>query len=44
MADETDKDDYVVIFRRFIKGKDGRLLDARQYGKKAWPIKVPAKK
>lgn len=44
MTDETEQEDYVIIFRRYVKGKGGRLRDARQYGKKAWPIKVPVKK
>jgi len=33
-------DEYDVIFRRFRKGKNGQLLDAYKYGRKAWPIKV----
>ena len=31
-----------VIFRRYRRTKDGRVLDARKYGLKAWPIRVPA--
>lgn len=29
-----------VIFRRYRRGKNGELLDARKYGLKAWPIRV----
>lgn len=29
-----------VIFRRYRRGKNGELLDARKYGYRAWPIKV----
>lgn len=28
----------VVIFRRYRRGRDGQILDAWKYGKKAWPI------
>lgn len=35
-------DDCIVIFRRFRKDpRSGRLLDARKYGLKAWPIRIP---
>lgn len=33
-------DDYIVIYRRFINLKNGRVLDALKFGKKAWPIKI----
>jgi|GEM_PF-1335693 hypothetical protein len=36
---KTD-DQYIVIFRRFRRDRRGRLLDARQYGLKAWPMKI----
>jgi hypothetical protein len=40
----TSKDDeYVIIFRRFRRTKSGALLDARKYGKAAWPIRVRRK-
>lgn len=29
-----------IIFRRYRKGKDGQILDARKYGKRAWPIRI----
>jgi len=32
----------ILIFRRFRTTKDGRVLDARNYGLKAWPIWVKA--
>ena len=35
--------DYIVIFRRYKKGKDGKLMDAYSYGKRAWPIKIKKK-
>lgn len=35
-----DDDCYILIYRRFRQGRDGRLLDARTYGYKAWPIKI----
>src|SRR5690606_2007529 len=38
------EDDYVVIFRRYRRTRDGRLLDARKYGLQAWPIRVRKKK
>jgi hypothetical protein len=28
-----------VIFRRFIRRKDGTIADAWEYGIKAWPIR-----
>jgi hypothetical protein len=34
-------EDTVVIFRRFRKTKDGKVLDAFKYGLRAWPIRVP---
>ncbi len=33
-------DEYVVIFRRYRRTRDGRVLDARKYGLRAWPIRV----
>jgi hypothetical protein len=27
-----------IVFRRFITLKNGRVLDAHDYGLKAWPI------
>lgn len=32
---------YSIIFRRYRKLPDGRVLDARKYGIRAWPIKIP---
>ncbi len=29
-----------VIFRRYRKGPDGKLLDAHEYGIRAWPIRI----
>ncbi|MCP5472469.1 MAG: hypothetical protein H7A18_10410 [Sinobacteraceae bacterium] len=29
-----------VIFRRYIRRKDGTLDDAHKHGLKAWPIRV----
>ena len=29
-----------VIFRRYIRLKNGRVLDAHDYGLRAWPIRV----
>lgn len=38
----SSDDDYVVIFRRFRQDpRTGRVLDARKYGLKAWPIRIP---
>ncbi len=28
-----------LVFRRFRRGKDGKVLDAHAYGLKAWPIR-----
>jgi hypothetical protein len=36
MKDQSER----VIFRRYRRGKNGEILDARKYGLKAWPIKV----
>jgi hypothetical protein len=33
-------DDGQVVFRRFRRTRDGKVLDAWQYGLKAWPIRV----
>lgn len=33
-----------VIFRPFIKTRDGKILDARAYGKKAFRIVIRDKK
>ena len=30
----------IVIFRRFRRGRDGKVYDAWQYGVKAWPIPI----
>ena len=44
MAEErqkaTDDDGYIVIFRRYRHVKGGRVLDAHDYGLKAWPIRI----
>ena len=34
----------IVIFRRFRVGRGGKVYDAWQYGVKAWPIRVKAKR
>lgn len=34
----------VVIFRRFRRTKNGKVLDAFNYGLRAWPIQVPKNK
>ena len=31
---------YDVVFRRYRKLPDGRILDARDYGYRAWPIPI----
>lgn len=33
-----------LIFRRFRRTRDGRVLDAHKYGLKAWPIRVSDEK
>lgn len=33
----------MLIFRRYRRGKNGELLDARDYGLQAWPIKLKGK-
>lgn len=33
-----------VIFRRYRRCRDGRVLDAWEYGLKAWPIYVGGKR
>lgn len=36
-------DGYKLIFRRFKKKPNSNeVMDARRYGKKAWPLVVPA--
>jgi hypothetical protein len=32
----------VLIFRRYRRDRWGKVLDARKYGFKAWPIRLPA--
>lgn len=39
----TQDEDFIVVFRRFRRTKSGKVLDARQYGFNAWPIKVRRK-
>lgn len=29
-----------VVFRRYIRLPNGRILDAEEYGYRAWPIRV----
>jgi hypothetical protein len=29
-----------VIFRRYRRTRDGRVMDAHKYGLKAWPIRI----
>ncbi|MDQ7795032.1 MAG: hypothetical protein RDU89_11580 [bacterium] len=31
---------YVLIFRRYRRGKDGTIYDAHKYGHSAWPIRI----
>ena len=33
-----------LIFRRFIRTKDGRILDAYKYGHKTWPLLINKQK
>ncbi len=33
-------DGYVLIFRRYRRTRNGKVLDARKYGFRAWPIRV----
>jgi hypothetical protein len=33
-----------VVFRRYRRGKDGKVYDAHEYGLKAWPIRGTPKK
>jgi hypothetical protein len=42
-AAPNKKSDQVVIFRRYRKDATGRILDAYDYGIKAWPIPVKIK-
>lgn len=35
----TGDDRSDVIFRRFRRGRDGKVYDAHDYGVKAWPIR-----
>jgi len=39
MSDKTDN--YVIIFRAYKRLPDGSLLYARNYGLRAWPIRIP---
>ena len=46
MADRQkahDEDEYVVIFRRYRR-VGGKVLDAHDYGYRAWPIRVKRNK
>ena len=36
--------DTVLLFRRFRRMKDGRVLDAHAYGHKAWPMRFRRRK
>jgi hypothetical protein len=33
---------FKIIFRRYRRCRNGKILDARDYGYEAWPIKIPA--
>lgn len=33
-------DGYVLIFRRYRRDRSGKVLDARAYGLRAWPIRI----
>jgi hypothetical protein len=33
-----------VIFRRYRRVRGGRVLDAQQYGLRAWPIRISPKR
>ena len=35
----VETDSYITIYRRFVR-RNGRLLDAWQYGHQAWPIRI----
>lgn len=43
MPNPKQDSEFTVIFRRYKKGKDGKLMDAYSYGKRAWPIKIKRK-
>lgn len=40
---KTQSNGQPVIFRRYRTLPNGQVLDARNYGLKAWPIKVSGK-
>jgi len=44
MAASNRKRGSGVIFRRYIRRKDGTLDDAHKHGIKAWPIRVGSKR
>lgn len=33
-----------IIFRRYRKGRNGKVYDAYDYGLKAWPIRVKVRR
>ncbi len=43
MSASTD-DGYVYIYRRFIRRKDGTVLDARNFGLRAFRLRVKSKR
>lgn len=40
MGNSKKKERYRLIFRRYRVTRDGQVLDARDYGYKAWPIRI----
>jgi len=40
MSTTRDPGDGDIVYRRFRRTRDGRVLDARHYGIKAWPIRI----
>jgi hypothetical protein len=39
-SNKKNRDGYHLIFRRYRRLKSGRVLDAYNYGLRAWPIWV----
>jgi len=40
MSTRHDPPGEIVIFRRFRRGRNGKVYDAWKYGVKAWPIRI----
>lgn len=43
MSTRQDTPGEILIFRRFRRGRNGKLYDAWQYGLKGWPIRIRPK-